>query len=75
VSIDIGWGHLKDVNNDRSRLSKEELLKSSNWAYNAMPWIDKLQDEYGDLLNLKVLGTHEKFLVCDREFAMLGSHN
>jgi phosphatidylserine/phosphatidylglycerophosphate/cardiolipin synthase-like enzyme len=26
-------------------------------------------------LNLKVLGTHEKFLVCDRRFAMIGSHN
>ena len=26
-------------------------------------------------LTLKVLGTHEKFLVCDRKFAMLGSHN
>jgi phosphatidylserine/phosphatidylglycerophosphate/cardiolipin synthase-like enzyme len=26
-------------------------------------------------LKLKILGTHEKFLVCDRQFAMLGSHN
>jgi phosphatidylserine/phosphatidylglycerophosphate/cardiolipin synthase-like enzyme len=26
-------------------------------------------------MNLKLLGTHEKFLVCDRTFAMIGSHN
>ncbi|WP_373542047.1 phospholipase D-like domain-containing protein [Chamaesiphon sp.] len=77
VSIDIGWGHLKDVNNDRSRLSKAELLKpgKQKWLYNAIPLLDKLQAEYPNLLNLKVLGTHEKFLVCDRKFAMLGSHN
>jgi PLD-like domain len=76
VSIDIGWGHLKDVANDRTRLSKEELLSSkNNYLYNAVPWLYKLQDDYKDLLTLKVLGTHEKFLVCDRKFAMIGSHN
>ena len=77
VSIDIGWGHLKDVNNDRSRLSQAELLKpgKQRWLYNAVPALEKLQAEYPNLLTLKVLGTHEKFLVCDRKFAMLGSHN
>jgi phosphatidylserine/phosphatidylglycerophosphate/cardiolipin synthase-like enzyme len=75
VTIDIGWGHLKDVNNQPSRLSQSELLKSDRWKYNAIPWLDKLQSQYPHLLTLKVLGTHEKFLVCDRQFAMLGSHN
>ncbi|PSB55106.1 phospholipase D-like domain-containing protein [Chamaesiphon polymorphus] len=75
VSIEIGWGHLKDVDNDRAQLSKEELLKSSDWAYNAVPWLYKLKLEYDQLLQLKILGTHEKFLVCDRQFAMVGSHN
>lgn len=27
------------------------------------------------LLTLKPLGTHEKYLVCDRAWAMVGSHN
>ena len=45
------------------------------WLYNAVPALEKLQAEYPNLLTLKVLGTHEKFLVCDRKFAMLGSHN
>jgi hypothetical protein len=77
VSIDIGWGHLKDANNDRANLSKETILKSSKRKslYNAIPWFYQLQIEHPDLLTLKVLGTHEKFLVCDRQFAMLGSHN
>jgi phosphatidylserine/phosphatidylglycerophosphate/cardiolipin synthase-like enzyme len=75
VSIEIGWGHLKDVNNDRSKLSKEKLLKSSNWSYKAVPDLYELQPKYPHLLKLKILGTHEKFLVCDRQFAMLGSHN
>ena len=77
VSIDIDWGHLKDVNNDRSRLSKVELLKSGKqkWLYDAVPTLEELQAEYSNLLTLKVLGTHEKFLVCDRKFAILGSHN
>lgn len=75
VSIEIGWGHLKDVKNDRAKLSKEQLLRSSNWAYNAVPELYKLQLKYPNLLELKILGTHEKFLVCDRQFAMLGSHN
>ena len=75
VSIEIGWGHLKDVDNNRSYLSQAELLKSNEWSYNAIPWLLELQTEYSHLLHLKVLGTHEKFLVCDRQFAMLGSHN
>lgn len=75
VSIEIGWGHLKDVDNNRAYLSQAELLKSNDWHYNALSDLSELQIEYDRLLQLKVLGTHEKFLVCDRQFAMLGSHN
>lgn len=75
VSIEIGWGHLKDVDNNRAYLSQSELLKSNDWHYNALPLLSGLQIEYDRLLQLKILGTHEKFLVCDRQFAMLGSHN
>jgi PLD-like domain len=75
VIIDIGWGHLKDVDNKMSRLSQAELLKSGGWKYSAIPWLEDLQAKYFKQLTLKVLGTHEKFLVCDRQFAMIGSHN
>ena len=60
-------------------MSKERLLnspKAKRWGgYNAVNEVYALQAEYPNLLTLKVLGTHEKFLVCDRKFAMLGSHN
>jgi hypothetical protein len=78
VSIDIGWGHLSDVKNNIVPLSKQTLLnsKAKKWGgYSAVNWVYELQDEYKNLLTLKILGTHEKFLVCDRKFAMLGSHN
>jgi phosphatidylserine/phosphatidylglycerophosphate/cardiolipin synthase-like enzyme len=75
IYINIGWGHLKDVKDKRSQLSKENLLNSSQWSYNAVPILYRLNDRYPDLLNIKIMGTHEKFLVCDQKFAMVGSHN
>lgn len=79
VSIDIGWGHLGDVNNQRPLLSEENLLNSNKaqaWGgYSTFDWLNELQSAYPTLLTLRILGTHEKFLVCDRTFAMIGSHN
>lgn len=78
ISIDIGWGHLSDVKNNIVPLSKAALLnsKARKWGgYGAVNWVYDLHAKYPDLLTLKILGTHEKFLVCDDKFAMLGSHN
>ncbi|WP_293147602.1 MULTISPECIES: phospholipase D-like domain-containing protein [unclassified Microcoleus] len=68
VRIDIGWGTLKD-------LARDQI---DPFWYGALPTLHELQNKdpgYLNLLNLKKLGTHEKFLVCDNNFAMLGSHN
>ena len=62
--IDIGWGHLSD----RRRLGK-------GWRYDALKDLRQLERDYPDQFKLKLLGTHEKFLVCDSTLAMLGSHN
>ncbi len=62
--IEIGWGHLSD----RGKLGK-------GWRYNALKDLRELERNYPDQFKLKLLGTHEKFLVCDSLFAMLGSHN
>lgn len=69
--IDIGWGYLSE----RSRLG-------IGWRYNALKDLRQLEQDYPDYFKLKLLGTHEKFLVCvgearrrHRTFAMLGSHN
>lgn len=62
--IDIGWGYLSE----RSRVG-------IGWRYNALKDLRQLEQDYPEYFKLKLLGTHEKFLVCDRAFAMLGSHN
>lgn len=62
--IDIGWGYLSD----RSRIGK-------GWWYDALKDLQQLERDYPNQFRLKLLGTHEKFLVCDATFAMLGSHN
>ncbi len=62
--IEIGWGHLSD----RNRIG-------IGWRYNALKDLRQLEQDYPEFFSLKLLGTHEKFLVCDSTFAMLGSHN
>ena len=65
VRIDIGWGRLED-------LARDQI---DTFWYGALPKLRQLQNEHPEFLHLKELGTHEKFLVCDNKFAMLGSHN
>ena len=66
IAIQIGYGYRKDI--------KQQTL-GQNYLYNALGWLEHLREQYPNHLQLKVLGTHEKYLVCDRTFAMLGSHN
>lgn len=82
VCIDIGWGHLKDLIEVRytkqvqSGAVRQKLKAiNSNWKYKALDDLEKLEAEYSGRFRLKLLGTHEIFLVCDDTFAMLGSHN
>jgi hypothetical protein len=70
--IDIGWGYRKDWENG----TVGDWSNSINgWKYSALPELIKLEERYPGRFRLKALGTHEKFLVCDSNFAMLGSHN
>ncbi|NEQ75584.1 MAG: hypothetical protein F6K23_22540 [Okeania sp. SIO2C9] len=62
--IDIGWGYL----DDRSNIGK-------GWKYNALGYLQELEESYPGVFRLKLLGTHENFLVCDEKFAFVGSHN
>ncbi|MBD2122402.1 phospholipase D-like domain-containing protein [Trichocoleus sp. FACHB-262] len=66
VQVDIGWGHLRDIRNGDI---------GTGWKYSALPKLKRLAEEYPNQLRLKLLGTHEKFLVCDSDFALVGSHN
>lgn len=77
VFVHIGWGMLRDIENIKSNVgsgSIRERLKLSGY-YNALPALEALEKKYPKYFMLKLLGTHEKFLVCDRAIAMLGSHN
>ena len=62
--IDVGWGYL-------SGRGKTGI----GWGNSAIRELRQLERDYPELFKLKLLGTHEKFLVCDSSFAMLGSHN
>ncbi|MDJ0553453.1 MAG: hypothetical protein QNJ68_03250 [Microcoleaceae cyanobacterium MO_207.B10] len=62
--IDIGWGCLSD----RSIIGK-------GWKYNDLADLQDLEKIYPDLLRLKLLGTHENFLVFDAKFALVWNHN
>jgi phosphatidylserine/phosphatidylglycerophosphate/cardiolipin synthase-like enzyme len=64
VVIEIGYGKLSDIEKD----------KLTGFLYDRLKQATLLADKYPNF-KLKLIGTHEKYLVCDRSFAMLGSHN
>jgi|GEM_PF-3264315 len=70
IRVEIGYGNLGDIKNGTIVIADKE-----DWKYSALPALKRLQTEYSSKCKLKLLGTHEKFLVCDDKFAMLGSHN
>ncbi len=62
--IDIGWGYLSG----RGKTGK-------GWGNSALENLRQLEQDCPKQFKLKLLVTHEKFLICDSSFAMLGSHN
>ncbi|MEP0872984.1 phospholipase D-like domain-containing protein [Trichocoleus desertorum AS-A10] len=75
VKVYIGWGHLKDIKESGNCTKKFRAGLKTNGFYDALYKLEKLQEDFPNEFQLKLLGTHEKFLVCDRKFAMVGSHN
>lgn len=81
VFIDIGWGILGDLGEiDINALTQGEIVKKmknikEKWKYEALDELEKLQNKFPYNFRLKLLNTHEKYLVCDSKFAMVGSHN
>jgi hypothetical protein len=66
VIVEIAWGHLKDIENEK--------IDYNHYSYDQIPYLKKLSQTYNNL-KLKMIGTHEKYIVCDTKFVMLGSHN
>lgn len=75
VCIDIGWGNSKDINDSKNSSSPIRQKLKDSGHYDNLPQLEALEHKYPQQFKLKLLGTHEKFLVCDSEWAMLGSHN
>lgn len=77
--IDIGWGLLKDIETGEfpRRINQQWQtgnLKNSG-LYDALNDIERLRAKYPGCLRLKVLGTHENFIVCDGDWALLTTYN
>lgn len=77
VKIHIGWGHLNDVDKFGGDLGliRQKLQSLENGLYTALSSLENLEKEYSTNFHLKLIGTHEKFLVCDSAWGMLTSHN
>jgi phosphatidylserine/phosphatidylglycerophosphate/cardiolipin synthase-like enzyme len=61
-------------------VSRQQLIdavaeKDQAWKYDVLPDLEQLEQDYPDLFQLKLLGTHEKYIVCDDQFAVLGSQD
>jgi hypothetical protein len=79
--IDMGWGKLKDINKyeklkERKKIAKplDEYLKTQEY-YGAAKILIELKQAYPGRFRYKIIGTHEKIVVCDQQFTMFGSHN
>lgn len=65
--IEIGWGLMRGIQPDTQN--------SEGPLYSALPKLRALQKAYPTQLRLKLISTHEKFLVCDHHVALVGSHH
>lgn len=83
VIVDIGWGYLNDIpsNYQNTKMTRQKFLQVINknntpaWKYEALEALENIQYRYPNKLNLKLIGTHEKFITCDESFGIIGSHN
>ena len=64
VKIHIGWGNLYDI--EKSGIQSLQDLLTNN-AISIFQKFERIQ--------LKLLGTHEKFLICDDKWALITSYN
>ncbi len=84
VRIRIGWGYSSDIGleDDSQKLitinNKQwfyHKIRDEAQRYGGLSELMQLKQNYPQLLTLKLLGTNENFVACDRSFSMLGTHN
>jgi tetratricopeptide (TPR) repeat protein len=73
--LDIGLGHLGEAQqSDQPRYIHQRSTSSSGKSFlqNLLSQFTQLKQKYEGQFKFKVLGTDENFLVCDRNYAILG---
>lgn len=76
VQIHLGWGWQQDIGNIIIPGNGCWNLNPPNtWKYDALPKLQHLRRRYPEQFQLKLMGTHAKFWVCDHKFAAVGSAN
>lgn len=80
VKLDIGWGHLRDIEAGEfpQRVSQQWQAPESGSRgslYDALNDMEELERKYPLYFQMRILGTNENFLVCDKSFAAVVSHN
>ncbi|WP_448560929.1 hypothetical protein [Trichothermofontia sp.] len=65
--IETGWGLMRGI--------QSGIPNHEGPLYSALPKLRELQQAYPTQLILKLISTHEKFLVCDQRVALVGSHH
>jgi len=78
--LQIGWGHLADINDGEFPLRinqkwETDPLAKRRQSYDALNDLEALREKYPDRVEYKILGTHENFLVSDRNLALISSHH
>lgn len=78
--LQIGWGHLADINNGEFPLRIHSSwqvgeLSKRRQSYDALNDLEILREKYPHQVEYKVLGTHENFLVSDNNLALISSHH
>jgi tetratricopeptide (TPR) repeat protein len=75
--LDIGWGHLRDVQSSqqiRYILDRHTPATEKKFLTTVLNQLTQLKRNYPEQFRFKVLGTDENFLVCDTTHAILGIH-
>lgn len=78
VQVSIGWGDAQDIKTQELSRNRRNQWREGpgrfSWKYNALGDLEQLEQEFPNHLHLKIIGTHEHYLVSDDQFALVGSH-
>ncbi|NER36823.1 MAG: tetratricopeptide repeat protein [Oscillatoria sp. SIO1A7] len=79
-TLEIGWGHLQDIEVGNFPLRANHQWETGNRGdrsnlYDALNLLEQLKEKYPDRVKVKILGTHENYLVSDTSWAWIASDN